>query len=230
MLGKRGGGHTLNEGARTVFVRRLSLRASAATLISLVALCAGATSANAGVLVASAPSCDAQALNKTFLPWLDIADYTALSGGDFEGSMSGWSLTNGAAVASGNESFSVGGSDDANSLSLRSGSSATSAPICVGLTHPTVRFFVKRRSTGLLATLATVRVDVLFELADGTVASLPMGTVLGNSNWQPTLPIVVAANLLPLLPGDTTPIAFRFTAQGGDFSIDDVWVDPYARH
>ncbi len=41
--------------------------------------------------------------------------------------------------------------------------------------------------------------------------------------------MLVVANLLPLLPGEMTPVSFRFTAQGADFSVDDVWVDPYAR-
>jgi hypothetical protein len=41
--------------------------------------------------------------------------------------------------------------------------------------------------------------------------------------------MLVVANLLALLPNETTPVAFRFTAQGGDWSIDDVWVDPYGR-
>lgn len=210
-------------------VRRHTLRTGAAALVALIALAAGAATANAGVLVASAPSCDDQALSKTFLPWLDVADYTALPGGDFEGTMAGWSFSGGAGVASGNSPYAVGGDDDASSLSLASGSSATSAPICVGLTHPTVRFFAKRRSTGLLASLSTLRVDVLFELADGTVASLPIGSATSDGSWQPTLPMVVVANLLPLLPGEHTPVAFRFTAQGGSWSVDDVWVDPYSR-
>lgn len=212
-----------------MLVSRRFRRAGAAAIASLVVLGAGAATANAGVLVASAPSCADQALSKTFLPWLDIADYTALSGGDFETGAAGWSMNDGAAVVAGNESFDVGGSDDANSLALSSGGSATSPAICVGLSHPTVRFFVKRRSAGLLSSLSGVRVDVLFETANGDVASLPIGTVLGNSNWQPTLPIAVVANLLPLLPGEMTPVKFRFTAQDGAFSVDDVWVDPYAR-
>jgi hypothetical protein len=43
------------------------------------------------------------------------------------------------------------------------------------------------------------------------------------------MPIV--ANLLPLLPGDHTPVAFRFTpvGLGGDWRIDDLYVDPYRR-
>jgi hypothetical protein len=189
----------------------------------------GAATANAGVLVASAPSCEDQALAKTFLPWLDVADYTALSGGDFERGSAAWTMNGGAATANGNESFYVGGDDDSRSLSLPAGSSATSPTICVGITHPTIRFFAKRRSTGLLPSLSTLRVDVLFETADGNVASLPIGTVAGSANWQPTVPLVVVANLLPLLPGEMTPVSFRVTAQGGDWSVDDVWVDPYSR-
>lgn len=205
---------------------RRSRRAGAATIVALAAFAASAATANAGILVASAPSCADQALQQTFLPWLDVADYTALSGGDFETGAAGWSMDDGAAVAAGNESFDVGGSGDANSLALPDGASATSPTICVGIMHPTIRFFAKRRSTGLLSSL---RVDVLFETSSGSVASLPVGSVLSDGDWQPTLPMLVVANLLPLLPGDMTPVRFRFTTQGGAWSVDDVWVDPYSR-
>lgn len=206
---------------------RHRVRIAAAAVTAVVALAAGAATANAGVLVASSPSCDDQALSKTFLPWLDLADYTALSRGDFERGAAGWSL-DGGAVANGNEPYRVGGANDSKSLALSSGGSATSPAICVGITHPTIRFFAKRRSGGLLST-ATLGVDVLFETASGEVASLPIGAVAGDGSWQVTSPMPVVANLLPLLPGETTPVAFRFTAHGADWSIDDVWVDPYAR-
>lgn len=212
-----------------MFASRRFRRAGLATVVAFAALAASATTASAGVLVASTPSCDDQALAKTFLPWLDVADYTALSGGDFETGARGWSMSGGGAVADGNSSHYVGGSDDDKSLSLPAGASATSPVICVGITHPTVRFFAKRRSTGPLASLSTLRVDVLFETASGDVASLEIGSVTSDGSWQPTLPLVVVANLLPLLPGDMTPVAFNFTAQGGDWSVDDVWVDPYSR-
>ena len=42
-----------------------------------------------------------------------------------------------------------------------------------------------------------------------------------------TIPDVVA-NLLPLLD-QGTPVAFRFTALGGSFQIDDLYVDPWGR-
>ncbi|MEA2195503.1 MAG: hypothetical protein QOG42_1937 [Solirubrobacteraceae bacterium] len=207
---------------------RRTFRTAAAAVTAVVALAAGATTANAGVLVASSPNCDDQAMSKTFLPWLDLADYTALSGADFETGATGWSL-DASAVATGNEPYRVGGANDAKSLALPSGASATSPAICVGITHPSIRFFAKRRSGGVVST-STLRVDVLFETSTGAVVSLPIGSVANGGSWQATSPMLIVANLLPLLPGETTPVAFRFTAQGGDWSIDDVWVDPYNRH
>jgi hypothetical protein len=207
---------------------RNCFRAATAALTATIALAAGAATANAGILVASAPDCAAQSLSKTFMPWWDIADYTALSGADFEGAGDGWSMSGGAAIADGNESYKVGGSSDSHSLSLPAGASATSPAICVGLNHPSIRFFAKRQSGDWLS-LANVRVDVLFETSSGATASLPIGIVSNGGSWQATSPMLVVANLLPLLPGQMTPVEFRFTAQGADFSVDDVWVDPYQR-
>jgi hypothetical protein len=42
--------------------------------------------------------------------------------------------------------------------------------------------------------------------------------------------MVVAASLLPLLPGDKTPVAFRFSSDNGSYLVDDVYVDPYQGH
>jgi hypothetical protein len=201
---------------------RRSLAALAAALGSLAFL---APAAQAGPLVASAPSCDNLATSQPFLPWADPASYVLDPGGSFENGASGWSLSGGASVASGNESYKVGGSGDSYSLSLPSGSSATSSTVCVGIEHPDLRVFV--RNTGSM--LSTLRVDVLFEDAYGNVQSAPIGTVSGGSSWQPSAQIPILVNLLPLLPGDHTPVAFRFTPQGsnGSWSIDDTYVDPW---
>jgi hypothetical protein len=210
--------------------RRLSLRAGAAALTAIAALAATAAAADAGVLVASASACEDPALSKTFAPWLDYADYAALAGGDFEGGGAGWTTDGPASIAAGNESFHVGGAGDARSLALQSNSSATSPAVCVGIEHPTIRFFAKRRSTGLPASLSTLRVDALVELEDGGVVPVTIGVVGDDGGgWQPTLPMAIVGNLLALAPGEHTPVAFRFTAMSGDWSIDDVWVDPYSR-
>jgi hypothetical protein len=185
-------------------------------------LAVAAAPASAGPLVASAGDCAPQSLSKPFLPWGDIADYTPLGGGDFESAAAGWSLSSGASVTGGGSSY-FGGS---SALTLPAGSSATSPAICVGIEHPTMRFFVKRASGGLLTT--GMRVEVLFEDAGGTVRDLTIGLTGAITSWQPTIPYPLIANLLAP-EGDRTPVAFRFTALGGTMAVDDVYVDPYSR-
>ena len=54
--------------------------------------------------------------------------------------------------------------------------------------------------------------------------------MLGGGNWAPSLPTLLVANLLPLLPGRHTPVRLRFVPQGpGAWQIDDVYVDPFKR-
>ena len=196
----------------------------ALAVAALVVALALAPSAFAGPLVASADNCDTQTLSQPFLPWTDPASYTLNPGGSFEDGAAGWSL-NGAAVASGNEPFNVTAPTDASSLAIANGGSATSAAICVGIEHPDLRFFVKASNPA-----ASLRVEVLFETASGDVVSAPIGSTGSSGGWALTVPMPVVANLLPLLPGDHTAVSFRFSATGGSFRIDDVYVDPYARN
>ncbi len=202
-----------------------ALLAAAATLAACAAL---ASPASAGLLVKSAGDCEDQPLEQPFARWLDRANYTLLPGGTFEGDLPGWTLS-GSRVASGNEPYYVHGAGERSALSLPAGSSTTSAPICVGLGHPTMRFFA-RSSGGTV--LSLLKVEVLFELSTGQVAALPIGVASAalHRSWQPTLPLPVVANLLALLPDDRTPVAFRFTPVGGaSWTIDDVYVDPARR-
>jgi hypothetical protein len=192
----------------------LALAAAAALLL--------APAANAGLLVSSATDCADQSLDQTFLRWADVASYTLHPGGDFD-SGPDWSLSNGAAVVSGNEYFYVSGDkDESQSLYLPSGAGATSGSICVGIEHPDIRFLARASNP-----MATLSVQVLFEDGSGAVRSVPIGAISAGSSWAPTIPLPIAVNLLPLLPGDHTAVAFKFTAQGGSFQVDDVYVDPY---
>jgi hypothetical protein len=181
-------------------------------------------SASAGPLVASAADCDTQSLSQTFFPWADAANYTLNPGGAFENGGAGW-LLSGASVVAGNEPFNVTSARDNNSLNVPAGASATSAPICVGIEHPDIRFFSRASNPS-----AALRVEVLFEDASGGVQSLQIGTVTGGIKWSPTAPFPIVANLLALMPGDHTAVAFRFSSYGGSFQIDDLYVDPYARN
>jgi hypothetical protein len=184
-----------------------------------------AAPAHAGVLVSSAKDCaDQGASARVFQRWLDPAQYVPAPGGNLE-SAAGWDLDRGARVVAGNEPWKVGGKTHGNSLLLPAGSSATTGTMCVGLEHPTLRFFAKRTSGTLLNPLI---VEVQFEGLGGLLKSLPIGVVLAGGQWQPTLPSLVVANLLPLLPGAQTPVRFKFTPVGrANWQIDDVYVDPW---
>jgi hypothetical protein len=202
--------------------RLRSLAAAGATLVAL----AIPTAATAGPLVANAPSCDSQLFSQPFLPWADVASYTIDPGGTFEAGSPGWALSGGAGVVAGNEPYRVTSAADNSSLALPAGSSAVSRSLCVGIEHPDIRFFARSTNPALGAHL---NVEVLFEDGFGTAQSLQIGTIAAGQGWAPTAPLPIVVNLLPLLPGNHTAVAFRFTAAGGAFQIDDVYVDPYMK-
>jgi hypothetical protein len=199
----------------------MRLRWTLPAVLALFALTV-ASPAQAGVLVSSAPDCNSESLSQPFLRWVDPLSYTLVPGGDFEAGSPAWTLRGGAAVKAGNEPYYLNGAGDSSSLGLPAGGSATSAAVCVGIDHPVLRLMAR----GPL--LSTLKVDVLFETSTGAVLSAPIGVVTGGA-WAPTLPMTVVANLLPLLPGDNTAVAFRFTPVGGSWQIDDVYVDPWNR-
>jgi hypothetical protein len=199
----------------------LTRRVTLAAIAAVAAVGALAAPASAGILTASA-TCDDGAITQPFALWGDAANYKAVQGGNFEASMAGWTLSGKAAVVAGNEPWKVGGAAHSKSLVLPAGSSAISPVACVGLGEPTLRFFAKK-NRGLLTTLA---VSVYVKTSLGLTVPLPIGVVLANGQWKPTAPMLIVANLLPLLPGDKTPVAFQFTPVLGDWQIDDVYVDP----
>lgn len=201
-------------------------RALLAAITAVAMTGAVAAPANAGILTASADDCGDETLTKPFAQFGDNADYKLVAGGSFESGASGWTLARGAKVVSGNEPWKVGGSGHARSLVLPAGSTAISPVSCVGLAEPTVRFFAKKNRAPLLG-VSTLAVSVYVKTSLGLTVPVPVGVVLGNGQWKPTPPMLIVANLLPLLPGDRTPVAFQFTPVLGDWQIDDLYVDPW---
>ena len=203
-----------------------SIRRAIGVLVAAAAVTlAAAAPANAGLLVASAKNCQPRSRLRrcSSAGWIPCA--TRRPPVAAPSRRQGWTLSGGARIVPGNEPWKVGGSGDSKSLQLPRGSRATTGVMCVGIGHPVMRFFARRTSGWLLDSL---KVDVLFEGAGGQVGSLPVGLVLGGGSWQPTLPFPVLASLLPLLPGEKTPVQFRFTpVGGGTWQIDDVFVDPW---
>ncbi|MDX6628349.1 MAG: hypothetical protein QOH00_595 [Gaiellales bacterium] len=190
-------------------------------------------SASAGVLVASAPDCDNGANSQPFAQWGDSNNYFLAPGGNFESGAAGWSLGSARVVAD-QEPWRVAGDAGTHALSVNAGGSVVSPTMCVGLEHPTMRFFAHRSGGGLLAATSSLAISARVETSLGLVIDVPVvGLVNGLTNgtsWKQTQQQVVVASLLPLLPGEHTPIQFRFTAVGtSDWVIDDVFVDPHYR-
>lgn len=206
----------------TYSINGLIRRGLLAAITAAVAIGAFAAPASAGILTASAKDCGDESLSRPFAGFGDSHQYKIVPGGSFEGALTDWTLAGKAKVVAGNEPWKVGGSSHGKSLVLPAGSSAITAPTCVGLAEPTLRFFAKKNS-GLLSTLA---VSVYVKTSLGLVVPVPVGVVLGNGQWKATPQMLIVANLLPLLPGDRTPVAFQFTPLLGEWQIDDVYVDP----
>ncbi len=208
---------------------RIALLAAAAT----AALAAMTGTANAGVLVASAPNCDNGATSQPFAQWGDGNDYFLAPGGSFENGLGGWDL-NGASAVADQEPWKVAGDSGRTALNIPAGHSVVTPTICVGLEHPTMRFFAHRSGGGLLAGVSQLVVTARVETSLGLVLEVPVGTIsslTGNgAQWNKTPAQIVLASLLPLLPGEHTPIQFRFAAVGtSSWVIDDVYVDPRLR-
>jgi len=203
-------------------LRKLGVAGSLAALT----LALSASSASAGILVRSAPDCSPKPASQVFARWGDSSQYNLAPGGSFEAGAAAWSLSGKASIVSGNEPWKVAGAGHTRSLKLPPGASATSPTICVGLEHPTIRFFAKNNS----ALLSTLSVEVITETSLGLTVPVPVGVMLPSGQWKPGPKFLVVANLLPLLPGEHTPVRFRVTSIGtGTWSVDDFYVDPRCR-
>ena len=176
------------------------MRTALAPVVALLALLAFAAPASA--------ACPEQDVSRPFLPWLDVAWYEPAPDGGLEAGADAWTLTGGAAIADGGQPYGGG----AHSLALPAGATATTAPVCITLAHPTIRFFT--RGTGSLA--------VPVHRAAGL--ELPIGVVLGGGAWAPSLPLLVVVQ-----PARQRDVRFRFASAPARVRIDDVYVDPYSK-
>jgi hypothetical protein len=189
----------------------------ALSIPALVILPAAASQAD----VVSVSACDGATLTQPFTPWADYDYYKLAPGGDFEGALTGWSLSGGAQQVAGSESYGVTGSVGSSSLALPAGASATAPYTCVNAAYPSFRFFV----TGSPG--AWVNVQALYQDAGGNTVSIPVGTVPAGTSWVPTPPMLTGSAVPGALNGGTAYVALQFSASGGTAQIDDVEVDPF---
>ncbi len=190
------------------------------TATLLLAL-APATPAQAALL--STGACNEAALTQPFAQWGDSNYYELVSQGNFEGSLSAWTLTGGAHQAPEGEPYDVAGEVGHDSLALPAGATVQSPFTCVNASYPSFRFFARQR--GLLATLL---VQVVYKTALGPLTA-SLGVVALSGSWQPTLPMLTDSIVGGVLSGGTGQVALRFTALLGESRIDDVYIDPRMR-
>jgi hypothetical protein len=206
----------------------IRVRATVVALFSLVLVGVTGPVAQANLLSILPGSCGNQVDSHPFVRWGDNNSYTLVPGGTFEAGGLPWALSSGANVAAGNESYYVNSSSDHNSLSLPSGSSATSLPVCTSIYHPTLRLFVD--NTGSAS--SRLKVEALYPGLLGGVQVARLGDLGGTSTWQPSPELqLTVTNLLATLSLQQTVMAYRFTPEGtgGQWRIDDVYVDPRMR-
>ncbi len=195
---------------------------SIGSLALTLALCLLPCAAAQAALI-SGGACNDATLTQPFAQWGDANSYELVPQGDFEGSLSQWTLTGGAHRTPGSEPYGVTGEVGSWSLALPAGASAQSPYTCVNASYPSFRFFA--RNDGLLS---SVLVQVVYKTALGPVA-LPLGAVALSGSWQPTLPMLTGSVAGGLLSGGTAQVALRFTALTGASQIDDVYIDPRMR-
>jgi hypothetical protein len=193
--------------------KKLWLAFVCAGMVSVLAVLGGAARGQA------ASSCPDNKYVQPFVPWGDSSNYVLMPKGALE-STSGWQLSGGATLVSGNEPWKVNSSRDKYSLSLPSGSSATTPTGCISLAYPFMRFFMSNSGSSK----TTLKVEGITKV-NGSEHTLTIGNLTAGA-WQPSAQLFVGLNLLNWTPGE---IAFRFTPVGSNsgWRIDDVYLDPF---
>jgi len=188
-----------------------------------VALAAVALTAAPASAAPSAPAgCPDVPTVQPFAPWQDYADYLLAPDGDFEDGAADWTLEGGAQAVEGNETFAVGGSADHRSLEMPAGARATTAPMCIGEEHKTMRFFATTTGRGALT------VEAIYTTRNGKAKSVTLGAVRGDDAWAPTDVLPMRVNELAGDYDNAMSVSLRFTVRGNaTWQIDDVYVDPF---
>lgn len=177
--------------------------------------------------------CAEHAFSQPFAAFGDAADYTLAPGGDFEGTLDGWTVDGTASIVT-DDVDNLGRGGDSKALRLSAGAQVTSPPVCVTTDYRTLRFFARsmKPATGILA------VDVLYPEGDGLLNRVRVGLLLSSGKWAPT-PVMSSATVLTGVVNalaaaktatTTTTLRVRLTAiAGGAWEVDDVFVDPRLR-
>jgi hypothetical protein len=212
--------------AATSFRRFCILFCAALAATALTVPAASAKSSGLGDLLGGilSPSCNT-AGTQVFAPWGDASNYFLAPNGGLESGSNGWTLGGGASVVYGNQPFFRSGS---HSLSLPSGSTATSPTTCIGKGDLYVRMFGSDQGgtdSGL-----HVRV-VWYGLLNKVLGLTDFDTYAPGSAWSPTDKLnsgggSLAIPLLPILGSTSARVQVTPYGSGSRWLVDDLYIDP----
>ena len=186
---------------------------------------AALAAAGAGIVSAATTGTDPCGNPVTFVqPFTSFGDsdvYVAVPGGSFEPSAPKFTLTGGAAVAKGNESYYVNSKSAGYSLSMPAGSTASSPAMCIDRFYPTFRMFGLNSGSAS----STLRVDMYYKNSAGNVKTKNVGSFTASGTWKPSP--ILAFDTSGLGWSKATMATFVLTVVGsGSWKVDDLYVDP----
>jgi hypothetical protein len=161
---------------------------------------------------------------QVFAPWGDASSYFLAPNGGLENGTTGWSVS-GASVVYGNQPFFRSGS---HSLSLPSGSTATSPSTCIGSGDLYVRMFGADQN----GTDSGLRVRVIwYGLLNTVLGITDVNTFAPGGGWAPTDKLdsvggSISVPILPLVGSTSARVQVTPVGWGSRWLIDDLYIDP----
>jgi hypothetical protein len=182
----------------------------------------------AAVFAGAAQACSYPGAERVFGQWGDHRSYVLAPDGGLEAGGAGWGLAGGAAVTDENESYFLNDSADSHSLAVPSGGTAVTPPICVNLSTPVFRLMA--RNTG--DPDARLRVESTYLLL-GLVRTRVASSFTAGEEWTPSpaiSPVLGLSTIFGTLIPSSINIRITSPDRGGEWQVDDLYVDPFARH
>jgi hypothetical protein len=168
---------------------------------------------------AAQAACNYPDAEQVFTKWGDSGYYELAPDGGFEEGGNGWSFTGGAQLVAGNETEYLNGGEDQISLSLPYKGMATSPRVCVDENTPVFRLMTLNGG----AEQAKLRVIITYETPELKTRSTE---IRADDEWAPTEPLQFD------IDGTQERVArISFTPREGtgDWFVDDLYIDPFAR-
>jgi hypothetical protein len=179
---------------------------------------------SAGAADAASTSCNDEALEQVFAPWGDTDWYFLAPDGSLEGGGLGWRFSGGAQVVPETDPYGLGGDGDMRSLWLPRGASATSAAFCIRRDARTERWVQRGQRSG------TLLIEVAHLDEDAATPGRTLDVVRGHGDWRPSPEVKIPMLGTGSQKDGFAIVALKFTALTGDWSVDDLFVDPKGKY